>query len=109
MDGLSGDAALGASDLQGHSRNSRQCCRRDSDYTDKISATNWWAAQKERCSEGVADNMACTPHVVDTESNSEGIGKRYWETLDRGVGLSLAADRKKAHMIERYKGELVKL
>jgi hypothetical protein len=44
-----------------------------------------------------------------SQSHTKGVPKQYWETLDQGVGLSLAVHRAKVQIIEKYKGELVKL
>ena len=44
-----------------------------------------------------------------TQSLEKGVPKQYWDTLDKGVGLSLAVHRVKAQIIEKHKGELVKI
>ena len=44
-----------------------------------------------------------------TQSLEKGVPQQYWDTLDKGVGLSLAVHRVKAQIIEKHKGELVKI
>ena len=44
-----------------------------------------------------------------SQSLEKGVPKQYWDTLDKGVGLSLAVHRVKIQIIEKHKGELVKL
>jgi hypothetical protein len=44
-----------------------------------------------------------------TQALVKGIPKQYWDTLDKGVGLSLAVHRVKTQIIEKHKGELVKI
>lgn len=44
-----------------------------------------------------------------SQSHTKSVPEKYWETLDKGVGLSLAVHRAKAQIVEKYKGELVKL
>ena len=48
-------------------------------------------------------------HMRYSQSHTKTVSKQYWETLDKGAGLSLAVHRAKAQIIEKYKGELVKL
>jgi hypothetical protein len=57
----------------------------------------------------MAHCVARPPHEEVQPIAQKGVPKQYWETLDQGVGLSLAVHRAKVQISEKYKGELAKL